>query len=510
MSNYDQAADKAKKQLDKISPTMCYAKWSQVSMHLHNGMTHSCYHPPTHKVDLQELKQNPTALHNTKEKKEQRRQMLAGERPQGCSYCWRIEDVGGRSDRVYRSGEYWAQNAREEIAEAGADGNINPRYVEVNFNQACNLKCSYCSPHLSNTWEKEIKQFGPYNIVQGEHNNLNSLGKTGLMPLKISQADNPYVTAFWKWWPEMYKNLEVFRMTGGEPLMDSNTFKVLDYVYKNPNAWLEISVTSNMCPPKPKLMDMFIESLQRLEEIQIWEDPEKFNPNSGNNWYVAPACKNFATFVSCDGFGEQAEYMRNGMNFKMLQNNVNRILEETDNSTITFINTFNLLSLTSLQEYLQWILELRDKYAKDRQGIKYIPIPDNGGHKHPDYEVRPKQRIWFDIPLLRAPLWQCIQIMPDYYQSYLEEAIAFMELNRADEVNIDYRGFKDFEIDKVRRNLEWMKAGSIMDKEELLKARANFFKFFSQHDERRKTNFLQVFPEMEDWWNICKEAEALI
>ena len=46
----------------------------------------------------------------------------------------------------------------------------------------------------------------------------------------------------------MYKSLEVFRMTGGEPLMDSNTFKVLDYVYENPNAWLEMSVTSNMCP----------------------------------------------------------------------------------------------------------------------------------------------------------------------------------------------------------------------------------------------------------------------
>ena len=105
MSNYDQAADKAKEQLDKISPSMCYAKWSQVSMHLHNGMTHSCYHPPTHKIPLEELKINPSALHNTEEKKEQRRQMLAGKRPDGCSYCWRIEDVGGRSDRVYRSGE---------------------------------------------------------------------------------------------------------------------------------------------------------------------------------------------------------------------------------------------------------------------------------------------------------------------------------------------------------------------------------------------------------------------
>ena len=120
------------------------------------------------------------------------------------------------------------------------------------------------------------------------------------MPLRVAQKENPYVTAFWKWWPELYKNLEVFRMTGGEPLMDSNTFKVLDYVYENPNAWLEMSLTSNMCPPKPILMDMLISKLQKMEEIQIWEDPNKFNPNSGNNWYVAPACKNFSTFVSVE------------------------------------------------------------------------------------------------------------------------------------------------------------------------------------------------------------------
>ena len=510
MSIYDEAADKAKKQLDEISPTMCYAKWSQVSMHLTNGKTHSCYHPPTHSIDVNELKTNPSALHNTKEKKEQRALMLKGERPEGCSYCWNIEDTGARSDRVYRSGEYWAQNAREEIKEAGADGNINPRYVEVNFNQACNFKCSYCSPHLSTAWHEEIDKHGPYQIKDGEHNNTDSLNKGGLMPMRVAQKDNPYVTAFWKWWPELYKNLEVFRMTGGEPLMDSNTFKVLDYVYENPNAWLEMSLTSNMCPPKPILMDMLITKLQKMEEIQIWEDPNKFNPNSGNNWYVAPACKNFSVFVSVDGFGEQAEYMRNGLCFKTLQNNVQRILKETDNTTVTFINTFNLLSVTSLREFLQWILELRDQYAKDRQGTKYIEIPDNGGHKHEPYAVVPKQRIWFDIPLLRAPFWQNIQILPQYYQSYLEEAIAFMEMNKANEEHIDYRGFKDFEIDKVKRNLEVMKGGTMFHRDEMYKARANFHKFFTQHDQRRNTNFLNTFPEMEDWWEICEEADALI
>ena len=32
--------------------------------------------------------------------------------------------------------------SKEDIKAAGWEGNINPRYVEVNFNQACNFKCS--------------------------------------------------------------------------------------------------------------------------------------------------------------------------------------------------------------------------------------------------------------------------------------------------------------------------------------------------------------------------------
>ena len=67
MSEYNEAANKAEVQLKEISSSMCYAKWAQVSMHLTNGMTHSCYHPPTHKIDIAELETNPSALHNTKQ-----------------------------------------------------------------------------------------------------------------------------------------------------------------------------------------------------------------------------------------------------------------------------------------------------------------------------------------------------------------------------------------------------------------------------------------------------------
>lgn len=495
MSVYNDSASVAEAQLKRISKTMCYAKWAQVSLHLTNGTTHSCYHPPVHKIDVEELSINPSALHNTKQKKEERRQMLAGERPAGCSYCWKIEDTGNRSDRIYRSGEQWAQNARSDIIQAMADGNVTPRYVEVNFNQACNFKCMYCSPHLSTTWEEEINQHGPILIenkdgVQEFHNDIQYLEN---MPLKVAQKDNPYLTAFWKWWPELYRKLEVFRMTGGEPLMDNNTFKVLDYIYENPNAWLEVSVTSNMCPPDPKLMDKFIASIKKLEEIQIWKDEERFNPGSGNHWYVNMALKNFSVFVSLDSVGSQAEYIRTGLNYDLLRNNVRRILNETVSTSITFINTFNALAIFGVKEYLQYILELRSDYSRTNQGTKHIPIVDPY-NTHPDFVVNPTQRIWFDIPLLRYPDWLAINSLPDNFDAILEDAITFMEDNH---INDDFIGFYDFEIDKVRRNLQWMQ----QNRNVTARNKKNLLTHFTEHDRRRSTNYRDVFPLLQDYLN---------
>ena len=138
-SNYKSDALEAKKKLDSVSPTMCLAKWNQVSLHLPTGLTNSCYHPPLHNIDPAKVVDNPAALHNTQEKLEQRSQMLKGERPEGCSYCWKMEDTGEMSDRHYRSGEPWAMQDFEAIRQNPMDERWSPRYVEVNFNNACNL-----------------------------------------------------------------------------------------------------------------------------------------------------------------------------------------------------------------------------------------------------------------------------------------------------------------------------------------------------------------------------------
>ena len=67
--------------LDKVSPSFCLAKWFNVSIHIPTGRTHSCYHPPVHRIPMEELEADPSALHNTKHKKKQREMMLKGERP---------------------------------------------------------------------------------------------------------------------------------------------------------------------------------------------------------------------------------------------------------------------------------------------------------------------------------------------------------------------------------------------------------------------------------------------
>ena len=49
-------------ELDKVSDSFCVAKWKQVTMHLQNGMNHSCHHPKAHVVPIEEIKKNGLVL----------------------------------------------------------------------------------------------------------------------------------------------------------------------------------------------------------------------------------------------------------------------------------------------------------------------------------------------------------------------------------------------------------------------------------------------------------------
>lgn len=512
-TEYYQRAEIMRDKLKEVSPSMCLAKWLQVSINLNNGTTQSCYHPPAHPIPLQELAIDVSALHNTKFKKQERALMRSGERPSGCNYCWQVEDSDNTqlSDRHYKSSEWWAEPYYNEVINNTSD-KVVPRYVEVNFNQACNFKCMYCSPHLSTTWQDEIEEFGPYKFDHSSHNDINSLTTKGYMPLESSTKDNPYVTAFWEWFPSIYRKLRVFRMTGGEPLMDKNTFKVLDYVNQNPHGQLELSITSNMCPPSQKLFDTFIKKVQAIEEFRTYEDLENFNEHSGNHWYVDKGFKHFWLYVSFDSVGKQAEYMRTGLNYDEMLANVKTFLKSTRFTTVSFINTFNILSIPNLKGYLQLILDLRVEFGGANQeefliAPKATQDEESHGITHKQYKQKRFQRIFFDIPLLKYPNWFDVQNATPELISIVEDCVKFMEENEQDEnYGKTLTGFKPHEILKLKRNLTIMKES--INPIQLDTNRKQFYQFITQYDQRRNTNFLETFPEMHNFWNECEKLNG--
>jgi hypothetical protein len=201
-------SQEVKDKLDKVGCGFCLAKWTQVTMHLGMGMTHSCHHPAPHKVSLSEVSRNPSALHNSNFKKRRRKEMLDGKRPSECNYCWNVEDNSDSfSDRVFKSQEDWSLPEYDNILRTHWRDNFNPKYVEVSFSNTCNFKCAYCGPQFSSKWVEEIEKHGPYKISH-DYNNVDQLKAKNEMPYKKSEP-NPYVDAFWEWWPELFKDLEL-------------------------------------------------------------------------------------------------------------------------------------------------------------------------------------------------------------------------------------------------------------------------------------------------------------
>ena len=460
--NWQKHVENIQEKINSVSPSFCAAKWKQVTIHLQNGQTHSCHHPNTHHIPLEEIKRNPTALHNTEFKKQQRKLMLEGVRPAECDYCWRVEDAGKLSDRAFKSADHWAHPYIDEIATTPWHADIDPSYVEISFSNVCNFKCSYCAPHISSQWMEEIQRHGPYP-TSTKFNNVQWLTNENKMPIP-NKEDNPYVEAFWQWWPEMYTQLKTFRITGGEPLLTKNTFKVLEYIIDNPNQNLDLCINTNLCVPDEQI-DRFIELLSKIQK--------------------ANKIKSFVLFTSAEAHGKQSEYIRHGMNYGQWLSNLDRILANVPQVAVTIMSTYNIFSLFSYNDFLQDMLNLRTKY-------RHLSL------------VRHRPAVSIDIPYLRDPKHQAVYIMDPSMIKYVDQQIEFMEKNKAKYAN-DMAGFNSVEIYKLQRIKKVIEEELAKDDPELSRLRRDFVIFVDEHDRRRGTNFLETFPDFKEVYERWKQ-----
>ena len=438
--------------MDAISPTFCMAKWHHTTIYLQTGETHSCYHPRPHKIPLEEVIIDASALHNTSQKKLERLEMLNGGKPSGCQYCWNIENMGDDyvSDRKERNVTIYTPERYMQIKKGSWDQNINPEYIEVSFGNECNFKCGYCHPKHSSSYHKEIKDFGPYEMVKNHRNDINWF--------KVYEEEtNPYVEAWWRWWPEVSKTLNILRITGGEPLLQSSTWRLLEDLDKNPLPNLELNINSNF-GVKPILIDRLVDRVNKLiEEKKI---------------------KSFKMFTSIDTWGKPAEYIRTGLDLELWERNFDKYMSDTK-LPITFMITFNILSVTTFQSLLEKILEWRKKY-------KFVT----------EHKVR------FDTPYLKEPLQYDMNILPKgEFMPYMYSHLAFIK-NNIDDKNVEK--FSSLEYEKFRRVVDYMES-TVYSNERVKEGRKDFYNWFTEYDRRRSVDFVTTFPTMVDFYNRCND-----
>jgi hypothetical protein len=441
--------------IKEISPTFCLAKWHHSTIYLQLGQTHSCYHPPPHEILLDELLDNPSALHNTSQKKKERYMMLDGEKPSGCQYCWNIENLGEgyKSDRAERNENIFTIERIDEIKQSPRDFNINPEYIEISFGNECNFKCGYCHPKYSSSYYKEIKDHGPYTMVKNHRNDIDWF--------KIyEEENNPYVEAWWRWWPEVSKTLHILRITGGEPLLQKSTWRLFESLTESPMPKLGLNLNSNF-GVKPVLVQRFVKYVNDLiNDKKIRE---------------------FKLFTSIDTWGPQAEYIRTGLDLKVWENNFDSYMLGTD-APVTFMITFNILTVTNFKNLLEKILEWRLKYTGD----------DSSRFR----------RIGFDTPHLKEPLQYDMNLLPkEEFMPYMYDSLEFMRNNCDDS---DKKKFSNAELDKFSRVVKYMET-SFYPEDRLREGRRDFYNWFNEYDRRRGTDFSKTFPELEKFMQDCSK-----
>jgi organic radical activating enzyme len=432
--------------LDPLSSSMCGAKWYNATIWLGSGMTTSCHHPLPHKVSVEDVIANPKALHNTPQKKEERRQMQCGERPKGCEYCWKVEDIGrdNISDRVYKSVIYDDDEIKQAYVRSPVS-DVNLKTLEIAFDRTCQLACSYCNPAFSTTWVKDIKKNGAYENLQSDGRNHFTHPHDSSQLYTFNET-NPYIEAFFKWWEsDLHRTLDELRITGGEPMMSGHLWKLLDWFKINKGASkTRIAINSNLsCDTKD-----IIKLLDRADSAPL------------------------DIYTSNESLVFQAEYIRDGLAWKQWATNMHLLASSGKLRGLHNMCTVNALCLETLPEFLDYLLKFKDMYGKD--------FPS------------------FTLNILRFPSFQSALVLPDHLRSLHKD-----RLQQWYDKNADNELLHEHELNQTQRLIDYLDVVKTphSDAFDMPKLHNDFKQFYSQYDIRRNKNFEKSFPSMKEWYS---------
>jgi hypothetical protein len=289
--------------------TACQLKWTWSTIFLTTETTASCHRTNLHKFDTDTFN-----FHNTPSKLQDRQRMLAGEWPKrGCEYCKSIEQSGGQSDRMINL-NFPGVNAPPELDQDLTAIDVTPRFLEIYFDNTCNLKCVYCGPSASSLWDAENIQHGAGAFVKSKNIEQNK-------------------QKIFAWLKQHGHNLTAFNILGGEPLYQEELDQCLDLFDQYPAPELRLQIFSNLNAKFSRVQDLVARTKRLIDQNKL---------------------KNFEIIASLDCWGAPQEYARYPLDLNVWQRNFEYLLDQPWIS-LCINSTITPLTVKTLPELLEKI-----------------------------------------------------------------------------------------------------------------------------------------------------------
>ncbi len=410
------------------STTLCTQLWNHAVVDLSQQRFRACCKAPSIQVTDQEVTDLGEKLFlNHPVFVADRKEMLAGGKPERCGVCWKMES---NSTFSYRQGpEAWHEYFTPYVHRMSDPSRSDfPDNLDIQLDNYCDLKCLYCNEEFSSQWMNEKQKFGDKVIAR-------------------TASVNPELEKnFFRWFEGVKANFERIAFLGGEPLISPIFYDYFEKILKSYQGKfpekLTFNIITNLNTPSAT-MDKFVSLLKR-HGTEV----------------------NFNINISMEAWGERAELIRANLDFDRFKANFERLAELNHKIVLSTITSINVLSVSTLYEYLEFIIALEKK-----TGREVILYPNQISHPE-----------WLSVNLVH----------PTFYDLYIKKCMALLEKHP------HHRNYLNF-LDTLNGRFQF----GLHAKDNVHHQR--FLEEMKTLAARRNVSYRDVFKEYDYLWNVSSD-----
>ena len=322
--------------MHKIPDTFCPAKWDELVLSFEMNYAYACCKSTPKKVGDNVME------FISKEKIN----LLNGVQDSSCNFCWDVENAGGTSRR-----HEYLQTFNHATLPDYIDDSVSPRSIEVNIGNECNFQCTYCNPKFSSKWEMDVRS-KPYPIFTDRFFYDIDAKSKDVMDKNI----------------EFLKNYELERLEiiGGEPLLNKKFFQLIEQAHSK-----HLGLSTNLSAKRDAIAKL-IGQANRYQTMTI--------------------------HVSLDATKEISEFVRYGLDYDHLMDNLNYLIKSSPPNVKIIIGSV-MSSIT----------------IRDFPNFSKVILPLLGGNV-----------VW-QLNYCQSPKTQSMLTLPEHYKPVIIDAIDSVE-----------------------------------------------------------------------------------